>query len=66
MHKTVHSRFVLECLYSYIDGKDLVIALRLMPGGDLSLYVKRAIQLEADTVNGQTRRVNTSPTLDSS
>uniref|UniRef100_A0A7S4F4H9 Protein kinase domain-containing protein n=1 Tax=Chrysotila carterae TaxID=13221 RepID=A0A7S4F4H9_CHRCT len=48
VHTAVHSRFVLECLYSYVDDKDLVLALRLMPGGDLSLYVKRAIEQEVE------------------
>jgi serine/threonine protein kinase len=36
----VHSPFILDCAYSYIDGKDLVLALRMLTGGDLAHYIK--------------------------
>ena len=32
---TIFSPFILDCPYAYIDGKDLVLALRMLPGGDL-------------------------------
>ncbi|KAL1495906.1 hypothetical protein AB1Y20_014549 [Prymnesium parvum] len=42
MAMQIHSPFVLNASYAYIDNKDLVLALKMMPGGDLSHYVKLA------------------------
>ena len=39
---TLVSPFILDCPYAYIDGKDLVIALRMLPGGDLAHYLKES------------------------
>jgi protein-serine/threonine kinase len=36
----VRSSFLLDCPYAFIDDKDLVLAVRMMPGGDLSYYLK--------------------------
>ena len=36
----ITSPFILNASYAYIDNKDLVLALRMMPGGDLAHYVK--------------------------
>ena len=41
-HAQVRSPFVLDMLCSYINAKDVVIALRYMAGGDLSIYMKQA------------------------
>jgi len=38
----VRSPFVLDMLCSYINEKDVVMALRYMAGGDLSIYMKQA------------------------
>jgi hypothetical protein len=37
---TIFSPFILDCPYAYIDDKDLVLALRMLPGGDLAHYIK--------------------------
>ena len=39
---SIFSPFILDCPYAYIDGKDLVLALRMLPGGDLGHYLKEA------------------------
>ena len=38
---TLRSPFILDCSYAYVDDKDLVLALRMMVGGDLSYYLKK-------------------------
>ena len=38
----VVSPFILDCSYAYVEGKDLILALRMLPGGDLSHYLKVA------------------------
>ena len=37
---SVKSNFILDCPYAFIDDKDLVLAVRMMQGGDLSYYLK--------------------------
>lgn len=41
-HKETRSRFILPSAFAYIDNQDLVLGLQFMPGGDLSVYVRRA------------------------
>jgi len=38
----LHSRFVLDALYAFHDDKNLVLALRIMPGGDVHFHLKRS------------------------
>lgn len=38
---TIFSPFIIDCPYAYIDGKDLVLALRMLSGGDLAHYLKK-------------------------
>ena len=47
----ISSPFILDAAYSYIEGKDLIIALRMLPGGDLAHYIKVAKEAakKADT-----------------
>ena len=37
---SVRSLHLLDCPYAFIDKKDLVLAVRMMVGGDLSYYLK--------------------------
>ena len=39
---TIVSPFIVGSPYAFIDGKDLVLALAMLPGGDLAHYLKEA------------------------
>ena len=39
---TMTSPFIVGCPYAFVDGKDLVLALAMLPGGDLAHYLKIA------------------------
>ena len=42
VHRELRSPFILDMLCAYTHGKDLVMALRYMAGGDLSFYIRDA------------------------
>lgn len=41
----MRSSHLLDCPYAFIDNKDLVLAVRMMIGGDLSFHLKERKQL---------------------
>jgi serine/threonine protein kinase len=65
----VTSPFILDCPYAYVDGKDLVLALRMLPGGDLAHYLKEAkeaakkAKLPKDGLNAKTAQFYVASTI---
>ena len=48
---SISSRFLVDAAYAFRDGPELVLALRMMAGGDLAFHLKKSKEgLSADAV----------------